>query len=166
MTWLSHHLAHAPECSGWTSKGLYFSPLCVSCSFSSSNPDGTWQTHPFPWTFPVYVWSVVNSLGWRLNTLICCCGLGPCYATSTGLVCLVIDSMKGYMHLSEPMNRYVTTLDSHGSSLKENMRNTLMQQLYCGIYLCLCLFINLDCFQQFLRQGQLTFLCRKAIGLK
>lgn len=34
---------------------------------------------------------------------------------------LFIVSMKGYMHLSDPMKRYVTTLDSHGNSLKENV---------------------------------------------
>lgn len=35
--------------------------------------------------------------------------------------CFLMVSMKGTMHLSDPMKRYVTTLDSHGNNLKENM---------------------------------------------
>lgn len=50
--------------------------------------------------------------------------LGCDYATSMEPLdaCFLLVSMKGYMHLSDPMKRYVTTLDSHGNSLKENIQ--------------------------------------------
>lgn len=37
-------------------------------------------------------------------------------------ICFFLASMKGYMHLSEPMKRYETTLDSHGSNLKNRQK--------------------------------------------
>lgn len=49
--------------------------------------------------------------------------------------CFFMVSMKGYMHLSDPMKRYVTTLDSHGNNLKENvpqsLKSDVKQQMMC-----------------------------------
>lgn len=59
------------------------------------------------------------------------------YATLTAplVTWFFLVSMNGYMHLSEPMKRYATTLDSHGNNLKREhgavRPSNTEQQLLC-----------------------------------
>ena len=82
------------------------------------------------WGFFVWVFFVVFTLdlnfkllGFFLPPLAALTVYEQDYAAAMAALaaCFLMVSMKGTMHLSDPMKRYVTTLDSHGNNLKENM---------------------------------------------
>lgn len=114
ITWQSHHLGHVMEWavsnldppppyltgSSWT---LAVSPVVHTCRRFGNFFILRKMNHFDTW--------VLTSLGCDYATL-----------TEPLVACLLIVSMKGYMHLSDPMKRYVTTLASHGNNLKDNMQ--------------------------------------------